>query len=176
MSQLPGIRWLRFGFAVAAVLSFVGCWVWFFWQIWTQDGHPVTLNDRLLYFSSAIGGVLGTFFAVEMGIRQDTGQDSSRIATLPTGAALVGRKWDSRVVVWFAVAAVYAYAAIGLFALVTWAFRSAQSPPAVEALASVFLGFFVAIAGAGLMPGVATPGPGSGPTQALEPPAAPPQH
>jgi hypothetical protein len=48
--------------------SVVALWIWFFWDIWEHDAKPVHLNAKALYVSSAIGGILGTFFAIAMGV------------------------------------------------------------------------------------------------------------
>jgi hypothetical protein len=155
LGQLAGVKGLRFVLLWAGVLFFVGCWVWFFWEIWTKDAHPVALNARALYLSSAVGGVLGTFFALAMGIDRNAPDKTNN---LRPGATLIGNPGnDSQITDYFATAAVYAYAAVGIGSIVTWIVRSAQSPPAVAALASVFAGFLVAAIGAALMPDQAVP-------------------
>jgi hypothetical protein len=171
LNQLTGAKGLRFVLLWVAVLFFVGCWVWFFWEIWTKDAHPVTLNARALYLSSAVGGVLGTVFALAMGTERT---DPDKTNNLRPGATLIGnpgddKEWTDHLASW----AAFAYAAVGIGAIVTWVVRSAQSPPAVEALSSVFAGFLVAALGSALAPGQTTPTRDPGPELGPNPPSPP---
>lgn len=155
-NRIGGIKLLRFLILWGAVLLFVALWIWFFWDIWGHDAKPVHLNAKALYVSSVIGGILGTFFGIAMGVeRKDATKDAKKIAP---GSTLLGTPspeerglTDS-----LATAAVWAYALVGLAAIVTVFVRSAQSPGAVETLASAFGGFLLAIVAAAFAPGQTT--------------------
>lgn len=158
-----GIKLLRFLILWGAVLLFVGLWVWFFRDIWTDDAKPVQLNQKALYVASTIGGILGTFFGVSMGVeRRDPKKDARRIAP---GTTLLGTPITEKGVTdSLATAAVWAYALVGLAAVVTVFVRSGQCPGAVETLATAFGGFLLAIVAAAFAPGQATnPNRGSDP-------------
>jgi hypothetical protein len=151
-----GIKLLKFLILWGAVLLFLGLWIWFFWDIWTNDATPVPLNQKALYVASTIGGILGTFFAVAMGVeRKDPEKNASRLAPGPTLLGTPGSAQNG-ITDNLATAAVWAYALVGVGAIVTVFIRSAQSPGAVETLASAFGGFLLAIVTAAFAPGQTT--------------------
>jgi hypothetical protein len=153
-----GIKLLRLLILWGAVGVFVGLWMWFFGVIWTDDAEPVELDQSALYVASAIGGLLGTFFGVSMGVeRRDPDKDASQLAP---GSTLLGTP-DPRekgVSDSLTTAAVWAYALVGLVAIVTVFVRSEQAPGAVETLATTFAGFLLAIVAAAFAPGQAIGG------------------
>jgi hypothetical protein len=157
MMSLPnGVKLLRFFILWGAVLVFVALWIWFFWVIWRNDATPVDLNQKALYVASVLGGILGTFFGVAMGVeRKDPAKDASNVAP---GSTLLGtRTLDHKGVTdTLATVAVWAYALVGILAIVTVFVRSAQCPGAVETLATAFGGFLLAIVGAAFAPGQTT--------------------
>jgi len=161
MAMPDGVKLLRFAILWGAVALFVALWIWFFSEIWTEDSEPVRLNQKALYVASAIGGILGTFFGVSMGVeRRDPNKNASQLAP---GSTLLGSTPNERGVTdTIATAAVWAYALVGVAAIVTVFARSAQAPGAVETLATVFVGFLIAILAAAFAPGQTTTNPDGG--------------
>src|SRR5215213_1172423 len=84
-----GVKAMRLAFLVAGLLAFLGLYVYFFIKIWDASGKkPPALDKQLLYVASLLTGVLGTYFAVALGIqRKDPKVDQSK---LKLGETLVG--------------------------------------------------------------------------------------
>lgn len=164
-----GIKLLRFVFLWGAVLLFVILWLWFFAEIWTNDDEPVDLDQKALYLASALGGILGTFFGVSMGIeRKDPDKDARRAAP---GSTLLGTPTPSErgLTDSLATVAVWAYALVGVGAITTVFVHSPRASGAVETLATTFGGFLLAIVAAAFAPGQATPPPPNPPNPAPDP-------
>jgi hypothetical protein len=154
-----GIKLLRFVFLWGAVVLFLGLWVWFFVDIWTKDDEPVDLDQKALYLAAGLGGILGTFFGVSMGVeRKDPDKDARKVAP---GSTLLGTSTPAEKGVTDSLAtfAVWVYALVGLGAIVTVFVHSPRAPGAVETLATTFGGFLLAIVTAAFAPGQEPPNP-----------------
>jgi hypothetical protein len=137
--------------------AYLALWAWFFWVVWTTDSQPADLSPKALYAASSLGGILGSFFAVSLGIqRQDVHIDASE---LRLGRTLLGTPYggEGRADA-FATAGVYAYAIVGVAALVTVLFRSEQSPESLETMATVFGGLVLTLFASAFAPGQQGPG------------------
>jgi hypothetical protein len=132
------LKLLRMLFLLGGLAVFAGLNSWFFWQIWEASGHTaVNLNEQAVYGASAVGGVLGTFFAGALGINVAKGGSRQRL-----DQTLLSDVWKGPVL---AQLAIWLYAAVGAAALVTVFFNQDQSPESIKALASVFSGFALAV-------------------------------
>lgn len=151
----PGVKVLKLLILWGSVGVFIGLWLWFFNDIWTIDKQPVSLNQKALYVASAIGGVLGTFFAVSMGVeRRDPQKNAMKLAP---GSTLLGTPspQEKGISDSLATVAVWGYGLVGIGAVITLFVHSAESPGAVETLATVFGGYLLAIITAAFKPGQA---------------------
>ena len=167
------MKLLRFVILWGAVLLFIALWGWFFYDIWTNDDEPFDLDATALYVASALGGILGTFFGVSMGIeRKDPNKDASRVAP---GSTLLGTPtpYDRGVTDSLATAAVWGYALVGLGAIATVLVHSPRTPESVETLATTFGGFLLAIVTAAFAPGQVPPNPAPNPPPPNPPPPNP---
>jgi hypothetical protein len=150
-----GVTFLRLALVVGAIGVYVGLWVWFFVRIWETSGNgPVSLSSKAVYATSALGGVLGTFFAVSLGIQRKDAQRQADQRRLHLGPTMLGldASSTSRVPPAIATLAVWAYALVGAWALLTVLIYSNQSGKAVTAMASAFASLVF-----GLFAGVLTP-------------------
>jgi hypothetical protein len=136
-----GVGAIRLLFLVGGLVAFAGLYIYFFVEIWTVDGKkPPAIDKQLVYVASVLGGVLGTFFAVALGIqRKDPDTDHTKLSLGPTLLGTTGRGTA------IATAALWIYFGVGLGAGVTAIFRSVQSPDSIKALASVFGGYGLAV-------------------------------
>jgi hypothetical protein len=144
--NLAAVRLIRSSFIVVGLLAFVGLYVYFFIEIWGVDGNvPPDLDKQLVYAASLVGGVLGTFFAIALGVqRKDPDTDQKKLNLGPT---LVGE--GGKVSVILANTALILYTLVGVAAVVTAFAKSTQSPDAIKALAATFGGYaFAVFAGA----------------------------
>jgi hypothetical protein len=133
--------------------TYAGIWIWFFVEIWNaSNGSAPHLNAQAIYAVSVLGGTLGTFFSVALGIeRKDSRTD---VTELRPGATLLQVEPGTKTVgTALATAAVWGYALIGTFALVTVLVHPGESPAQVKALASAFGAVVVALFAAAFAPG-----------------------
>jgi hypothetical protein len=130
---------------IGCLLVFAGLYVYFIIKVWTADGDQVPdLDNQLIYAASALGGILGTFFAVSLGIqRNDPSTDQSKLHLGPT---LVGV--DAGLAPILATVALWTYAAVGVAAGATAIFQAAQTPDPIKAIAATFGGYALAVFGA----------------------------
>ena len=173
-SRRDDARLLRLFVLWGALGVYVVIWVSFFWEIWTASSNSaVDPSPKAIYIVSVLGGVLGTSFAVALGVqREDANEDVSQMRLGNTlvgpsaGKSTTGQREagaaqsneesaNSRTPTpeSIATAALFAYAAVGFAALATVLFRSAQSPEVVESLAVVFTGLVIALFGTAFLPG-----------------------
>jgi hypothetical protein len=150
-----GSATLRFLFLVGGLVAFAVLYAYFIYEIWTaSDNTTPDLDKQLVYMASALGGVLGTFFAVALGIqRKDPNVDQR---DLKLGSTLLGTTGPSEAL---ATAALWLYAAVGLAAGVTAILKSVESPDAIKALAAVFGGYGFAVFSAAFTATNPSPGP-----------------
>jgi hypothetical protein len=143
-----GLKQLRAIFLIGGMCVFAGATAWFFVQIWEAGQTPPDLSGQAVYGASAVGGVLGTFFAAVLGLQQFSNEPSPQL-----GATLLRDVYGG---LWLARLAIWLYAAVGAGALITVFFNQAQSPQSIKALASVFAGFALAIFIAAFSPSTRT--------------------
>ena len=109
-------------------------------EIWSADGNkPPKFDDALLSVAGALAGVLGSGFALALGVKKpdDVAPPSGRFASLKKKTAGIS------VPVTFGI---WAYAIIGAAAAVTVITNLGESPEVLKALASVFAGYILAFA------------------------------
>jgi hypothetical protein len=148
-----GLQFLRLLFIVGPIVVFCVLWIIFFVRIWRAgDGPAPNLSATGLYVTSVVGGVLGTFFSVSLGIqRKDPHAD---VRKLRPGRTLLGLEpGTSNIGTHIATLAVWVYAGVSSFALLTVLVHEVQSPKPVKAMASAFASLVFAMFAAALAPG-----------------------
>jgi hypothetical protein len=133
----------------AGVGAFLGLFSYFFYEIWdarfmNPPAKKATKLDKdLVYAASLIGGILGTYFAVVIGVqKRDPATNEKK---LKVGKAIVPGK---RVLEALGTFAFLAYLAVGAWALLTFAVCKVQSPDTIKTVAATFGGYIVALMGA----------------------------
>jgi hypothetical protein len=125
------------------VAFFVATFTYFYWDIWhlrlsNADATPI-FDANLVYAVGLVGGVLGTYFAVQLGIQKaDSPKDDERYGL---GASLL----QGRALELLGTVAFVAYFLVGAWSLVTIWFCKHQSPETIKVLASVFGGYFITL-------------------------------
>jgi hypothetical protein len=128
---------LVFGF-VAAFIVIYGDFVWDIWQA-RIDGKPAPkFNDGVVSFAGALAGVLGSAFALALGVEK-------RAQPSPTGfmASVRKRFLGLSISITFGI---WAYALVGAAAAVTSFVNLEETPDPIKALSSVFVGYILALA------------------------------
>jgi hypothetical protein len=124
------------------VAFFLAAYAYFFWDIWTQKfanvPHLPNFDPDLVYAVGLVGGILGTYFAVAIGIQRT---DASDKQPLGLGDSLL----KAHVAELLGTIAVVAYFLVGVWSLVTVWFCKEQSPDTIKAFASIFGGYFITL-------------------------------
>src|SRR3954471_21961158 len=133
-----GTNAMRFVLLIGGLLAFVGLYGYFIYEIWDAAGKkPPKLDKQLVYIASALGGILGTFFAVALGVqRKDSDINQQELKLGPT---LVGESKQVSDVL--ATAALWAYFAVGVAAGATALLKTVQTPDSIKAIAATFGGY-----------------------------------
>ena len=142
---------------VGAILTYLALWVIVFWKIWDAgDGPAPNISNTMLYVIGVLGGIMATTFAAALGIeRKDPDRDPR---ALRFGATLAGATPNKRSKASAtATLAVWLYALIGVWGLLTVLVHQVQSPSDVKTVAAAF-----ATAVTGLVAGSLTPGETTG--------------
>lgn len=148
-----GVTVLRLLLVVGALATYGILWGIVFWKIWDAGGGTApTISRTVLYVIGVLGGVLGTSFAAALGIeRQDPDRDPRKLAF---GSTVIGTTPAHRgKATATATLAIWLYAVIGAWGLLTVLVHQAQSPSGVKTAAAAF-----ATAVTGLVAGSLTPG------------------
>jgi hypothetical protein len=144
-----GVNAIKLFLLLGGLLAFVGLYGYFIVDIWGASGKkPPKIDKQLVYIASALGGVLGTFFAVALGVqRKDPATDAS---SLKLGPTLVGE--SKTVSDGLATAALWAYTIVGIVAAGTALIKTVQTPDAIKAVAATFGGYALAVFSAAFAP------------------------
>lgn len=150
MANVSRLRAILLWLGVTAF--FVG-WIWIFIRISRADGKPPKFDRDVLYGISVIGGVLGTFFAVSMGVqRKDPNTDARK---LQIGKTLVAGEDTTALSARLATWTLYGYAAVGILAIIFSKWKSLESPDLIKGQAATFAGYIAALVTAAFAPGQA---------------------
>jgi hypothetical protein len=155
--KIAGLSALK-GLAVyAATLSFAGLYGYFIVRISTAAGPPPILDSVVLSAAAALAGVLGSAFALEVGVTTPRGATNSRLDRL-VRAAKPNRRAHLRVQQllslepinvnsssWPKTIGIWVYAVVGAAVAVTYALNPHQTPPMIKALAVAFAGYILAL-------------------------------
>ena len=137
-----GMRTLRellvLGF-VAAFVAVYGTFIWRIWEARADGAAPPQFSDGLVSFAGALAGVLGSAFAIALGVAKPdvTERPEGRMAR--TRKRLGGISLSVTVGIW-------AYALVGAAAATTALVNLEETPDPIKALSSVFVGYILALA------------------------------
>jgi hypothetical protein len=136
-----GMRTLRELLVFGFVIAFVAVYSDFIWDIWrarVDDSTPPRFNDGLVTLAGALAGVLGSAFAIALGIAKPAVDEA-------TGrlAGVRNRFGGLSVAITFGI---WAYAIVGAAAAVTAVVNLDETPDPIKALSSVFVGYILAVA------------------------------
>jgi hypothetical protein len=136
---IGGMRTLRELLVLGLVAAFVvvyGSFMWDIWQACVNGADPPGFNDGLVNFAGALAGVLGSAFAVALGIAKPP-------VTAPEGRLAGARKPFAGLSITLGI---WAYAFVGAAAAATALVNMEETPDPIKALSSVFVGYILALA------------------------------
>ena len=151
-----GVPALKATLLAGAVGTYAGLWVWFFIDIWKATNGAPNLSSQAVYAVSVLGGILGTFFGVALGIQRKDGTRGADTNKLQLGRTLLQldpepkqRRLDSAL----ATLAVWVYAVMGAFALLTILVHPGETPSSVSTMGAAFGTLVVALFAGAFAPG-----------------------
>lgn len=136
-----GMRTLRELLVLGLVVAFVVVYGTFIWEIWearADNAAAPRYSDGLVAFAGSLAGVLGSAFAIALGIAKPAvDQPTGRFARIKRPFA--GISLSITLGIW-------AYALVGGAAAATALVNLEETPDPIKALSSVFLGYLLAVA------------------------------
>ncbi|HEY6525397.1 MAG TPA: hypothetical protein VIY10_16555 [Solirubrobacteraceae bacterium] len=153
--KIAGLSALKGLVVYAAVLSFAGLYGYFIVKISTASGQPPALPSVLVSAAAALAGVLGSAFALEVGVTTPPSATNSR---LNRKLAAQGKRIHLRIrqllslepinisaASWPKTVGIWLYAIVGAAVAVTYALNPSQTPSTIKALAVAFAGYILAL-------------------------------
>lgn len=182
--KIAGLSALKGLVVYAATLSFAGLYGYFIVKITTATGQPPVFPAVLVSAAAALAGVLGSAFALEVGL---TTPPSATNSTLNRQLAQQGKRVHLRLrqllslepinvkaASWPKTVGIWLYAIVGAAVAVTYALNPSQTPATIKALAVAFAGYILALLTAayhddGAAAGTSGAGAAPAPTDEQEP-------
>jgi hypothetical protein len=153
--KIAGLSALKGLVVYAATLSFAGLYGYFIVKISTATRQPPVLPAVLVSAAAALAGVLGSAFALEVGV---TTPPSATNSTLDRQLAKQGKRIhlrlrqllslepiNIRAASWPKTVGIWLYAIVGAAVAVTYALNPNQTPATIKALAVAFAGYILAL-------------------------------
>jgi len=158
--QIAGIAVLKGLILYAAVFAFAALYVYFIVNIFqAKPGTPPSFDGTLVSAAAALAGVLGSAFALAIGVPTGSGETNSRLsAALAEPKPTRRRKalsqlrrllsiapGNTEVASWPKTLGVWVYALVGSAVTITYISNQNETPSSIKALAVVFGGYVIAL-------------------------------
>jgi hypothetical protein len=145
---IGGLRTLRELLVIGLVVAFVllyGDFIVEIWQARLDNNWPPKFNDGVVSLAGALAGVLGTAFAVALGVAKPAANTNTTRRMAAARNRFSGLSLSLTLGIW-------AYAIVGAAAAVTATVNLEETPDPVKALSSVFVGYILALASTAFRP------------------------
>jgi hypothetical protein len=160
VARIAGVSVLKGVLLYAAIFTFVGFYAYFIVKISTASGGtPPTFDATMVSAAAALAGVLGSAFAVVIGVPTDPSSTNEQLRTAMAEAE-TGRR--SKIVValrkvlslepshvdkpsWPLSVGIWAYATVGAAVAVTYFLNQEETPGTIRTLAVAFGGYVIAL-------------------------------
>jgi heme A synthase len=134
--------WLTLALIALGVALFAGLWVNFLWATWRAPaGTTPTLNSNAVAVANVFGGILGTAFAVALGINQGEDKNEDVHGSNDAAGVLTTADWSKYLV----SLSIIVFFIVGIAALAVWLARIDRAPEAVKNFAMVFVGYAASV-------------------------------
>jgi hypothetical protein len=161
VARIAGVSVLKGILLYAAIFTFVGFYAYFIVKISTASGGaPPTFDATMVSAAAALAGVLGSAFAVVIGVPTDPNSTNDQLRTAMDEAE-TGPRTTQRVVAlrrvlslepshvekpsWPLTVGIWAYATVGAAVAVTYFLNQDETPDALRTLAVAFGGYVIAL-------------------------------
>jgi hypothetical protein len=158
--QVAGIPVLKGLILYTAVLAFAALYTYFIVEIFAaRAGSPPSFNATLVDAAAALAGVLGSAFALAVGVTTDTSETNTALHAALT-ARQPSRKQkaatrlrsllsitpsNAQAVSWPKTLGIWAYALVGSAVAITYVTHQNETPSSIKALAVAFGGYVIAL-------------------------------
>jgi hypothetical protein len=157
-AQIGGLCVLKGTIIYAATLTFAGFYIYFILEIFRATGKPPTFDPAMVSASAALAGVLGSAFALVIGLPTDKNsvnvgvQEAIKKASKPR-SKIVPWLWNvfsyeprnAQSSSWPMTFGIWAYAVIASAVAVTYFLNQNETPDTIKTLAVAFAGYVVAL-------------------------------
>ena len=134
--------WLTLALIAFGVAIFAGLWAKFLWATWRAPaGTAPALNSDAVAVANLFGGILGTAFAVALGINQGEDKNEDVHGVNDVAGVLTTAEWSK----YFVSLSIIVFLVVGMAAVVVWLARMDRTPDAVKNFAMVFLGYAASV-------------------------------
>lgn len=158
--QIAGVAVLKGLILYAAVFAFAALYIYFIVNIFqASPGKPPSFDGTLVSAAAALAGVLGSAFALAIGVPTATGETNSALhaalaAPNPTRAGnALSQLWrllsiapaSTQSASWPKTLGVWVYAVVGSAVTITYIANQNETPASIKALAVAFGGYVIAL-------------------------------
>ncbi|HEY7622148.1 MAG TPA: hypothetical protein VH834_20425 [Solirubrobacteraceae bacterium] len=157
-AQIGGLCALKGTIIYAATLTFAGFYTYFMVEIFYATGKPPTFDPAMVSASAALAGVLGSAFALVIGLPTDKSSVNPGIQEAIDNAAKPKEKivpWLRKIFSyeprnaqsssWPMTFGIWAYAFVASAVAVTYFLNPNETPDAIKTLAVAFAGYVIAL-------------------------------
>jgi hypothetical protein len=157
-AQIGGLCVLKGTIIYATTLTFAGFYIYFMLEIFQANGKPPTFDPAMVSASAALAGVLGSAFALVIGLPTDKSSVNPGIQEAIDNAAKPMEKivpWLRKILSyeprnaqsssWPMTFGIWAYAVVASAVAVTYFLNQNETPDTIETLAVAFAGYVIAL-------------------------------
>jgi hypothetical protein len=154
---IAGLSTLKGLLLYAAVLTFAGLYTYFIVKISSAQSVP-TFDTALTTAAAGLAGVLGSAFALEIGVATDSQTTNQALSAALANAHTTKEKLVARVWQLFSISrtspaspswpktfGIWVYALVASAVAVTYVLNEHQTPDVIKALAVAFAGYIIAL-------------------------------
>ena len=157
-AQIGGLCVLKGTIIYAATLTFAGFYIYFVVEIFRANGTPPSFDPAMVSASAALAGVLGSAFALVIGLPTDRSSINPGIQEAIDNAGRQREKivpWLRKILSyeprnaqsssWPMTFGIWAYALIATAVAVTYVLNQSETPDTIKTLAVAFAGYVIAL-------------------------------
>jgi len=157
-AQIAGLRVLKGTIIYAATLTFAGFYLYFIVEIFRASGTPPTFDPAMVAASAALAGVVGSAFALVIGLPTDKISVNPGVQEAIDNATRQREKivpWLRKILSyepcnaqsssWPMTFGIWAYALVASAVAVTYVLNQSETPDTIKTLAVAFAGYVIAL-------------------------------
>jgi hypothetical protein len=157
-AQIGGLCVLKGTIIYAATVTFAGFYIYFIVEIFQATGKPPTFDPAMISASAALAGVLGSAFALVIGLPTDKNAVNSGIQEAIDNAGRPKEKivpWLRKILSyeprnaqsssWPMTFGIWAYALVASAVAITYFLNQNETPDTIKTLAVAFAGYVIAL-------------------------------